>query len=201
MINVDDFFVAFASVFVFTLIIVIAWVVFYLIGLFKLFKKCRQEGWKAIVPFYNRFILTTDIAGLEWYWFLLWIAPTLISFTIDNSMFSGIADAVALLASINIYYNLSKKFNKSNGWIILSVFFGWITIPLLGYSNKETFNETVLVSKDGLFDRNKATTSNQNMNSANNYSNQVPEQSMPFEPGQPMGNPTQSSTNENNDKK
>lgn len=200
MINFDDFFVNFASILVFTLVIIIAWGIFYLIGLAKLFKKCSQEGWKAVVPFYNRFVLTTDIAGLEWYWFLFWIAPTLISFTIDSSMFSGIADAAALLASINIYYNLSKKFNKTTGWIILSVFFGWITIPLLGYSYKETFNTTILVSKDGLFDRNKATSSNQFMNNVNNYSNQIPEQSMPLDPGQPMENASQTSMNENNDK-
>lgn len=49
-------------------IIAIAFYVVYVIALAKLFKKAGEDGWKAIIPFYNVFVLI-QIAGLNWWYF------------------------------------------------------------------------------------------------------------------------------------
>ena len=136
-------------------IILIAFLVFYVIGLWKLFKKAGKQGWEAIIPYYNTWTLV-EIVGLKWWWFLIAIVSSIISLLgLDNLSFIG--TIASLVANINIYYNLSKIFNKSTGWIVLSVFFGWVTIPLLGYSNSEVWNAEARVTPNGLFDANSST--------------------------------------------
>ena len=53
----DDAFEVFAAtsigLLVFLGILVIAFYVVYVIALAKLFKKAGEDGWKAIIPFYN----------------------------------------------------------------------------------------------------------------------------------------------------
>lgn len=42
---------------IFVLLIAIAFAIVYVIALAKLFKKAGVEGWKAIIPFYNIYLL------------------------------------------------------------------------------------------------------------------------------------------------
>lgn len=48
---------------IFILLLVIALYVVYVIGLWKLFKKAGKQGWEAIIPFYNTYVLV-EISGL-----------------------------------------------------------------------------------------------------------------------------------------
>lgn len=50
---------------VFILLLVIALYAVYVIGLWKLFKKAGKQGWEAIIPFYNTYVLV-EISGLNW---------------------------------------------------------------------------------------------------------------------------------------
>lgn len=135
-------------------IVFLAWAVFYIVGLWKLFKKAGKAGWESIVPFYNNWVMV-EIVGLQWWWFLIVLTPTILSVLgLDSLSFLG--QIAGLIANINIYYNLSKKFNKTTGWVVLSVFFGWITIPLLGYSKNEVWNAGAPVTPNGLFDANRS---------------------------------------------
>lgn len=58
-------------------IFLLAWAIFYVIGLWKMFEKAGQPGWKAIVPYYNTWTLV-EIVGLNWYWFLVAMVSTII---------------------------------------------------------------------------------------------------------------------------
>ena len=68
----DDAFGVFAAtsigLIVFLGIIAIAFYVVYVIALAKLFKKAGEDGWKAIIPFYNVFELN-QISRLNWLYF------------------------------------------------------------------------------------------------------------------------------------
>ena len=46
---------------IFILLLVIALYVVYVIGLWKLFKKAGKQGWEAIIPFYNTYMLANGI--------------------------------------------------------------------------------------------------------------------------------------------
>ena len=135
-------------------IILIAYLVFYLIGMVKLFKKTGKDGWIAIIPFYNVFVLT-EVSGLEWWWFLLACAPTLITYFSDSSALDSIAGLVQIFAYVNISFNLARKFHKDSGWGILCGIFHGIAFPIMGYSKGLVYDANVPVSKNGFIDKDK----------------------------------------------
>ena len=143
------------------------------IGFWKIFKKAGKGGWEAIVPYYGNWVLV-QIAGLHWWWFLLFFAPIVTSF-IGLSWLGYLAN---IFASFTCYYNLSKKFNKGVGFAICFTLFTPICACILGFSKKAVYNSNVAVSINGLFG---APTNNND----NNYQNGAqPMQQQPM--NQPM---------------
>ncbi len=131
------------------LLVVIAWLVFYVIGLWKLFVKAGRPGWAAIVPYYNNYVLI-EMVGLKIYWFFIYLGISLLGFFVDGAL-AILLNIASIVVSVNIYYNLSKKLGKDTGWIVLMVFFGGIVLPISGY-NKDVFNAAAPVTPNGLFD-------------------------------------------------
>lgn len=154
-IDFENFFGLFAGTMILVLVVllltVLAYLIFSIVGKWKLYKKCGKEGWEAIIPFYSDWVLV-EISGLKWYWFLIFLAPTIASTFNVGDFISFLASIAAILANVSICYNLSKKFNKSDTWFILSIFFGGITIPLLGYSSSDKYDENIVVTPNGVFD-------------------------------------------------
>lgn len=162
---------AFAVVFMlFLLIFLVVYLgllVFYFIGTWKMYSKAGQDGWKSIIPFYNSYVLMTDICDMHIGYFIASISVTVVSLLVSflSALFMGlewnvayyVAEVLAwviLIAgyAVNfaVYYNLGKKFNKKTGWVILTFFFGIVTIPLLGVLKKEVYTD-IEVSKHSLF--------------------------------------------------
>ena len=134
--------------FIFILALAIAYLIFCIIGTVKLFQKAGKSGWEAIIPFYNKWVLT-EISGLAWYWFLLLIAPTIISL-IDRNL-SSLGLIAQIFGNFMCFYNLSKKFHKDTGFIVLGTLLGGIMIPIIGISNSYTYDNTVPVTENGPF--------------------------------------------------
>ena len=148
--DLDGAFAAFGILLVFVMIVIIAFCIFAIIGKWKLFKKCGKEGWEAIVPFYSTYILL-EIAGMKWWWLLISILPSFLSRFIDNSAITWMLNIVGYVVDAAVAFNLQKRFHKSQGWFILSIFFGGITIPILGYSNTDVYDPTVPVPENSFF--------------------------------------------------
>ena len=123
--------------------------VFLIIDNWKMFKKAGKGGWKCIVPIYGYYVLT-EIAGLNWWWFLLAISDSIVKL-IGIDKLSFIANLISLFAGFNIYYNIAKKFNKKNSTAILSGIFSIVFIFIFGYSKKEVYDKNITVSKNGIF--------------------------------------------------
>ena len=70
---------------VFILLLVIALYAVYVIGLWKLFKKAGKQGWEAIIPFYNTYVLV-EISGLNWWYFLIAISGTILGMLKINGL-------------------------------------------------------------------------------------------------------------------
>ena len=62
------------GVLIFTWIICLAILIITIIGMWKVFEKAGQEGWKSIIPFYNMYVLT-EISGQNGWLFLLCLIP------------------------------------------------------------------------------------------------------------------------------
>lgn len=126
----------------------IAFYVVYVIALAKLFNKAGEAGWKAIIPFYNIFILI-KIAGLNWWYFLIAISNTIVSILGIEGL-----DVVCSLVSYAVYffvfYNLAKRMHKSPAsYGVLGMFFSAIVTMILGFSNNCNYDSNVDVSPNG----------------------------------------------------
>ena len=138
------------------LIIVIAVAVVLLIGKWKFYTKTGQAGWKVIIPFYADYVLACDIAGLKWWWFLILLCPTLLGFVGLEGGLMTLANLVQLFATANVAYNLSKKLNKSTGWVVATTLFTPLMLAIEGYSKANNFNASAVVTENGFIDANKA---------------------------------------------
>ena len=134
------------------------------------FKKCGEEGWKALIPIYTD-ITIIKISGLNWWWLLLIYASAFMSgmqtsmnvmgsISNDTSLeaigaffglFSLLASVASIFAKVNLCYNIAKRFNKDAGYAALIFFFEPIMLLILGLSKSNEYDETIEVSPNGLF--------------------------------------------------
>jgi hypothetical protein len=98
----------------------IALIVVVIAGLWKTFEKAGQPGWAAIVPIYNVYVLTCEIAKKEILWFILMFIPF-----------------VGIVASIMVSLEVARKFNKSDGFGIGLAFLPFIFYPMLGFGDAQ----------------------------------------------------------------
>lgn len=149
-------------VILFVIIFAIALITLEIIGKWKLFKKANKPGWASIIPFYNSYVLT-EIAGLNWWFFLLLIANTLVSILgIEKGGVTLIASGAIIIGNLCVFYNLGKKMHKdpiTTG--VLGIFFSYIMILILGFSSEYQYDENVEVSPNGIFGDNKNKTTNE----------------------------------------
>lgn len=152
--------------------------IFIVIGHWKAFKKMGEYGWKALIPFYNKWIIVKN-SGLNWWWFFFTIPfryiIVLISILLDlDSRIILLIYMLLEIASNNPYFNLSKKFGKDNGISFISLIFGTFILAYLGFSKTALFNSEVQTSSNGLIDiaNNEVTiTSLNNMTNQSDWNN------------------------------
>ena len=93
----------------------LGFLVFVIIGMWKVFEKAGEPGWAAIVPIYNIFVLL-KIAGKPAWWVLLYFIPV-----------------VNVIAAILVCLAVAKCFGKSDLYGIGLFFLGVIFFPMLGF--------------------------------------------------------------------
>lgn len=156
--NYDNLFVALGAFALIIGLIVLA----VLVALWKVFVKAGKQGWEAIIPFYNSWILV-EIAGLNWWWFLLIISGTIVSLLHIPGL-STLCSLANLVAMFFCNYNIAKKFHQEVGYAILMTLFPFIMYPILGFSDK-VFDKDVITSPNGPIGENN---NNQNTTNTNN---------------------------------
>lgn len=111
--------------------IAIAIAVLQIIGMWKVYTKAGEKGWKSIIPFYNIAILY-KISGISPYLVFIYIG-LFIPFV---NFFAGIA-----LAIIGLYQkiNLMKAFKASTGLTVAMLMVPFITYLILGFGKSEYF--------------------------------------------------------------
>jgi uncharacterized protein DUF5684 len=89
-------------------------------GMWKVFEKAGQPGWAAIIPFYNIYVLTTQIARKEILWFILCLIPF-----------------VNIVAAIIISIDVARKFGQGTVFGVLLALFPFIFYPILGFGSAQ----------------------------------------------------------------
>jgi len=148
------------------IVLLLGFIVVAVIANWKMYKKAGKKGWECIVPIYSYWVLT-EIAGLNWWWFLLAISDSIVEI-IGLEDVSSIMNLVSLFASFNIYYNIAKRFGKSNGTSVCAGIFSGIFVLIFGFSKNEVYNVNIPVSKDGIFGTPEANFNNNVNNQENN---------------------------------
>ena len=108
-----------------TALVGLALSVLVLVAAYKLFEKAGVEGWKAIVPFYNLYVLTVDIAKLDVIWFALLFA----------AFIPIIGWLIAIVASLNISYATVRRFIKDKDMHIVGTILFGIFVVIIAFGN------------------------------------------------------------------
>ena len=93
----------------------------YIAGLWGVFEKAGQKGWKAIIPIYNFWVLL-EIVGRPQWWIILFFIPI-----------------VNFIVWIIVYLDLAKSFDKSVWWGIGLIILTWLFILLLGFGDAQYY--------------------------------------------------------------
>lgn len=143
----DDLFAGFIILIGMLIVFIVGFLAVYYVGLWKLFKKAGKNGWEAIVPFYNTWVLV-EISGVAWWYALILIISSLGIFT-DILGVGVLLSIGSFVANFFVCYNLSKKFHKDVGFAVLLFFFPFIMIPLIGLSGNYQYDSEAVVSENG----------------------------------------------------
>lgn len=134
------------------LLIILAWYVVQVIANWKIFKKMGEPGWKAIIPFYNSYILYKK----TWKTMVFWIA-LVVGFIAGmfQSLSESMTDQAVIFASISLvffiaaaviniieYSKLSKSFGHGAGFTVGLVFLNPIFMLILGFGSSQYIGNT-----------------------------------------------------------
>ncbi len=92
------------------------------VGLYAMFRKAGEAGWKALIPFYNYYVCLEIIDKPKWW--LIWV----------------ILPVVNLVMPFIIFVELCKSFGKSGlGAQTLCMLFPFAYLPFLGFSKNVSY--------------------------------------------------------------
>ena len=100
-----------------------------LAGMWKVFTKAGEKGWKAIIPFYNMAILY-KISGMSPYLVFVYLGLLI---PIVNFF---VAAAIGIISLYQVI-NLSKGFNKSTGFTVAIIVVPFIAYLMLGFGDSK----------------------------------------------------------------
>lgn len=127
-----------------------------LIGTWKMLTKAGESGWKSLIPFYNQWTLC-KVAGISPYWVLEIIVVSMINSVLNGILGSNVISGIlSLIVYANTIYfwvilsiSLAKSFGKDTGFGVATVFFSFITYPMMGmgsatYAGPTPINDPVM---------------------------------------------------------
>lgn len=124
--------------------------IFLIIGLWQVFAKAGEEGWKALIPFYNFYILfkISDMAPLFWV-DLLCLALAGIVYWISRVFFflyplGWIFTLASFVLELMMWTNLSKAFGHGMGYALGLTFLNPIFIMVLGFGGSRYWGRPFL---------------------------------------------------------
>lgn len=90
-------------------------------GMWLIFQKAGEAGWKSIIPIYNIWVLC-EIIGRPGWWVLLYFIPF-----------------VGFIVWVIMMIDLAKSFDRGIGFAIGLMFLPVIFYPLLGFSDMQYY--------------------------------------------------------------
>ena len=112
--------------------------ILHVIGIWNVFKKAGEPGWKSIIPFYNTYTLYKISWDPMWFWLVLLgglIGAGLLSFaTVTVCVILGaLVELFAFVVRFVMYYRLCLSFGWGVGKYILTILFAPIMFMVMGF--------------------------------------------------------------------
>lgn len=112
--------------------------ILHVIGIWNVFKKAGEPGWKSIIPFYNTYTLYKISWNPMWFWLVLLgglIGAGLLSFaTVTVCVILGaLVELFAFVVRFVMYYRLCLSFGWGVGKYILTILFAPIMFMVMGF--------------------------------------------------------------------
>lgn len=119
----------FAGVFLFALIIGLIIFAVQVVAFWKIFEKAGEDGWRALVPFYNWWVYF-EVAGKPGWWGLVPVGAQLIGvIPILGWLLAGPIAIAGIVLYVIAALELAKRFNKSTTFAVV----GLILFSLIGH--------------------------------------------------------------------
>ena len=101
------------------MILYLAFIVFLLVSVWKVFVKMTQPGWYGIIPIFNYCVIAKK-SGKDWWWGLLTLVP-----------------CIQVIFQIILLNQLSKLFGKGVGYTLGLIFVPFIFLPILAFGSAQ----------------------------------------------------------------
>ena len=118
-------------------ILSIAICVLMVISMWKIFVKAGKEGWIALIPFYNLWTLF-EIGGQKGAYIFFIFIPCA-------------GPVIYLIFEIKAYLEIARRFGKETSFGVLSIFFPYVTFPILAFSDA-TYSDAAAEKKTSILD-------------------------------------------------
>lgn len=122
-------------------VISVIWYVLLAAGLWRTFDKAGEAGWKAIIPFYNFYILF-KIAwqGKMFWWFIAAVILTGVfaTLSLNSNLFAYLSIALMIVTSVMVavlWYDVSLAYGHGLGYFLGLYFLNPIFIMILGFGS------------------------------------------------------------------
>ena len=153
------------------IVLVIGLVIYILqvVGMWKVFKKSGEEGWKAIIPIYNTYTMCKITGVNPWWVLIVAIAGGLSGAFGDsdlNTIVSLLCSIVTIYFSVLLNVSLARAFGKTDGFAVGLVLLNPIFLLILGCGSSQFIAKKPM--HDLLFDNINKNKNAQNTNSVNN---------------------------------
>ena len=153
------------------IVLVFALVIYILqvIGMWKVFKKSGEEGWKAIIPIYNQYTMC-KITGVNPWWVLIVVVASGLTGALGESdlasVVSLLSSIISIYFSVLLYVSLARAFGKSDGFAVGLILLNPIFLLILGCGSSQFIAKKPM--HDILFDNINKNKDTQNTNPVNN---------------------------------
>lgn len=135
-------------------IITVPIVGFYFFTTYKLFEKCGYDGWKGLIPFYNKYV-ELQIAGLHW-WYIIMYVVALFLFIDGGTGLKILCVLIIIFFHSVLSYNLAKKINNEKNPLLLDfillTFVPIVYIPIMALNDNYKYHSDEEVTPNGYID-------------------------------------------------
>lgn len=102
-----------------TFLFYLAFIVFMLSAMWKVFTKANRRGWEAIIPIYNTIVMLEIVGRPVW-----WIALMLVPF-------------VNVVVAVILMFDIAKAFGKGPGFGLILLLLPFIGFPMLAWGSAQ----------------------------------------------------------------